>query len=146
MATVKDTTDRAALVARLDRLTPKSSAQWGAMSAHQMVCHISDQMRVAMGDVECERRGKFVLRHIARWLVIHTPVRPPPGKVQTAPEMQRTEPKAWAEDMQTCRDLVARTATDDARGIHPTFGPLTDREWGILVFKHMDHHLRQFGV
>ncbi|WP_083836419.1 DUF1569 domain-containing protein [Nitritalea halalkaliphila] len=36
-------------------------------------------------------------------------------------------------------------APDTIRTPHPFFGPLNKKEWGIVLFKHSDHHLRQFG-
>jgi hypothetical protein len=146
MASVENDTQLNFLIARIDRLTSTHTAQWGSMSVHEMICHLTDQMRVALAEIECVRRDNLVLRTIARWLVIHTPLPVPRGKIKTVPEMQSTSPGDWTVDLQTCKDLMTRISGEPVCGIHPAFGPLTDREWEILVYKHTDHHLRQFGV
>lgn len=146
MNSVKDSTVRESLLARLTHLTPERRGQWGSMTAHGMVCHLSDQMRVALNDVACKRRDNLLSRTVAHWLVIHTPLPTPRGRIQTAPEMQQTPPGDWATDLAACGELLRAVGNREATGIHPAFGPLSDREWGLLVWKHMDHHLKQFGV
>jgi hypothetical protein len=100
------------------------------MTAHGMVCHLSDQMRVALNDVVCKRHDNLLSRTLARWLVIHPPLPTPRGRIQTAPEMQQTAPADWASDVASCEELLGRVGGSEASGIHPAFGPLSDRERG----------------
>jgi hypothetical protein len=136
--------DRDAILGRLRRLQPPQQALWGRFTAPEMVCHLADQLRVALGDLPTRRHDNVVSRTILRWLVVYSPMQAPRGKVQTAPEMLTTAPSGWAEDVRTVDTLVHRLATTPTSAVHPFFGPLSHGEWGRLAWKHLDHHLRQF--
>lgn len=111
-----------------------------------MVCHLSDQLRVALGDLPCRDVSTLMLRTAVKWLVLRTAFQAPPGKVKTAREMLTTEPAGWAADLATCEALLERLAGATTVAPHPAFGPLSAEEWGVMAWKHFDHHLRQFGV
>ncbi len=138
--------DRVALVERLRRLHPQAKAAWGSLDAPRMLCHVADQMRVALGDLDSVPRHSFLTRTLVKLVVVHTRLEPPRGKIQTAPEMLISKPGAWESDLASCEQLAARVGAGGARATHPTFGPLTAEEWGKLCWKHLDHHLRQFDV
>ena len=70
----------------------------------------------------------------------------PKGKVRTVPEMLLAKPATWQDDLDAVGELMARDAAEGATPPHPSFGPLSHREWCILAAKHIDHHLRQFGL
>jgi hypothetical protein len=59
--------------------------------------------------------------------------------------MLTTGPRTWAEDVAAVEELMGRMAATPLSTIHPFFGPLTHAGWGRLAWKHLDHHLRQFG-
>lgn len=145
MPTLLDTADREALVQRLHRLQPSSKPKWGTFTAPRMVCHLADSLRVGLGDVPTKRSDTFLSRTLLKWLVVYSPVSPPPGKIETAPEMLATAPTTWAEDLSALEQLIARVTTTPKTAPHPTFGPLSQDGWGRLGWKHLDHHLRQFG-
>jgi hypothetical protein len=74
---------------------------------------------------------------------------PFPKGVPTAPELLAREPKEWTNDVADVQSLLARAAisrTTDAWPEHPAFGRLSKRAWGVLIYRHMDHHLKQFGA
>jgi hypothetical protein len=145
LPTLLNTADREAILRRLRRLQPSSQPRWGTLTAPRMVCHLADQLRVGLGDLVAQRVDTFPRRTLLKWLVVYTPVRPPPGKIQTAPEMMRTGPTTWAEDLTTVEQLIGRLAANPTTAAHPFFGPLTHGGWARLAWKHVDHHLRQFG-
>jgi hypothetical protein len=63
--------------------------------------------------------------------------------------MLATKSTTWASDVAALRSLVERFGTRDPRGVWPeskVFGRISGRSWGVLQHKHLDHHLRQFGV
>ncbi len=146
MPTIHDPTARAALITRLRQLTPVTQPSWGTLTAPRMVCHLSDQLRVALGDLPSRPRGSFLTRTLVRWVVIHTGFQAPPGKVPTVPEMLTTAPGDWAADLAQCESLLERAGTATVFAPHPACGALSPAEWGILAWKHLDHHLRQFGM
>ena len=146
MQTLLNAPDRDAVLARLRRVTPDTPARWGTLTAPKMICHLSDAMRVALGELKSTDMSSLLTRTLLRFLVIQTPVFAPPGKARTSPEMLSTAPDAFAADVATCERLMARIGHGEAIGVHPMFGKLSATEWARLGWKHFDHHLRQFGV
>lgn len=138
--------DRAALIARLRQIQPDTPARWGKLNAPAMLCHLADQLRVALGEIPTKAVHTFLSRTLIKWLVVNTGLQPPPGKVETAPEMLTTSPTTWEADLAACEQLAIRVGRGEARTEHPMFGRLNPAEWGRLCWKHLDHHLRQFGV
>jgi hypothetical protein len=145
MPTLLDSTDRARILERLRRLQPSSQPQWGKLTAPTMVCHVADALRVGLGDLPAKRVDTLPSRTLIKWLVVYSPVQPPRGKVQTAPEMLTHAPTNWADDVATLEGLIGRMAMAPSLAVHPFFGPLTLEGWCRLMWKHLDHHLRQFG-
>ncbi len=144
-ATLLNEADRTAIIARLRRVTPDRVPLWGTLTAPRMLCHVTDQMRVATGGIIGRHRDTLVRRTLLKWIVVNSSMRAPPGKVKTVPEMLSTVPTSWDADMATCIRLVNEVGLGHANGRHPAFGPLDGREWGRIGWKHFDHHLRQFG-
>jgi len=145
LPTLLDTADREAILLRLRRLQPAAQPRWGVLTAPRMVCHLADALRVGLGELTTQRVDNALGRTLLKWLVVYSPLRPPPGKVQTAPEMLTSAPTSWAEDLANVETLVGRMATTTTTAPHPFFGPLTHGGWCQLSWKHLDHHLRQFG-
>jgi hypothetical protein len=74
---------------------------------------------------------------------------PFPKGAPTAPELLARKPEEWTVEIEQLRDQLDRFVSRGPAGTaaeHPLFGRLTGRAWGALVYRHMDHHLRQFGV
>jgi len=138
--------DRELLLGRLARLRPDTKPAWGTLDAPRLLCHLGDSMRVALGELPAVPRHSWLTRTLGRLVVVHTGFEPPRGKVQTAPEMLTSKPASWQADLDACRQLAARIGSGAASAEHPTFGRLTPEEWGKLCWKHINHHLRQFGV
>jgi hypothetical protein len=148
MPSLFDPAARSALRQRVDRLRPDSPRQWGRMSAHEMVCHVSDQLRVALGDLPTQPKPMFLSNRALRQLFVYW-LPWPKGKIPTAPEMLTSRPAEWDRDVAALRELLDRFAVrrpHEAWAVHPAFGPLSGREWGRLCHKHTDYHLQQFGV
>jgi len=143
--TLLNQADREAIIARLRRIAPDRAPKWGLLSAPKMLCHVTDQLRVATGVIIGRHRDTLFRRTLLKWVVVQSGIQAPPGKVMTVPEMLSTAPTAWDADMATCIRLINEVGLGQANGRHPAFGPLSGREWGRIGWKHFDHHLRQFG-
>ena len=133
---------------RVARLSPESPGSWGKMSAPQMVCHLAESLKMALGDLPVTARKMPIRYPPLKQFIIY--VAPFPKGVPTAPELVARSPQAWQADVAELQALVDRFV---ARGRettpwpdHPAFGTLSRRAWGVLVYRHMDHHLRQFGA
>jgi hypothetical protein len=132
---------------RVDRLTPELRPRWGRLTPHAMVCHLSDALRITLGDISLAP-VRSPLRHPPlKWLVIY--VLPVPRGINSPDGFFTTAPTEWEADRAQLSELLARGATHPAEepwGVSPLFGTLSKQQWGILNYKHADHHLRQFGV
>ena len=148
MNSLFDVEARSSIHRRIDSLGLDRPALWGRMNAHQMICHVADQLRVALGDIKVESQpGPLRFRPLRQILVYWLPW--PKGKLPTAPEMLTTAPLQWDHDVAVLHALIDRFAEQNASEVwaaHPAFGTLSGREWGVLSWKHFDHHLRQFGA
>ncbi|MBC7895121.1 MAG: DUF1569 domain-containing protein [Cytophagaceae bacterium] len=138
---------RAAVLGRLEVLTPEHRAQWGRFTAPLVVAHLSDALRMAFGDL-ATRSKRLPVRHpplkqiVIYWL-------PMPKGLPTAAELISRAPAAWEAEMHDCRTLIERFGRESpgrAWPDHPAFGTMTARQWGVITYRHTDHHLSQFGV
>jgi hypothetical protein len=147
MPSIFNDVDRTALSARLHRLAPDMVPRWGRMRCAQMLAHVTDGVRMALGDLAVRpRRGplRFApLRHaIIYWL-------PFPKDAPTAPELLTRCAEDCASEVAALEALLTRMAARAGTGSwpeHPAFGRLSERDWGVVVYRHIDHHLRQFGT
>ncbi len=149
MKTLDDPSIRAALRERIQHLDPRAPAKWGRMNAPQMVCHLNDSFRVGMGEKHASPASSLLQRTLLRFVALHTSVKWPPG-VPTRPEIEQgrggTPPAEWIADRTELLRLVNAFAAHPNYSAHPVFGPLSRREWLTWGYRHVDHHLRQFGA
>ena len=146
MSSVLVERDHDTLLARFRKLTPQHQPLWGRLSAPEMVCHLGDQLAVALGDIRSKPTGNVLMRTLAKWLVLYIPLPTLKGRINTVPEMLTTQPSGWQKDTTRFESLLSRLVNAETLAPHPSFGRLSHRQWGILAAKHIDHHLRQFEV
>lgn len=147
MSTLWNEGHRAELVSRLGRLRGDAAARWGRMDAPHMLAHLADSLRMASGEVAPAAR-RLPLRHPPlKQLIVY--VLPFAKNLPTAPELLAREPQGWAAERAALLELIERfptLASQPSWPAHPAFGRLSPRAWGVLTARHVDHHLRQFGV
>ncbi len=125
---------------------------WGRMSAHQMICHLSDAYRIAAGEKPVSSVSGLLQRTLVKWIALYLPVRWPTG-LATPREVDQllagTKPVEFDSDVAALETLLDRIATrrDDGNWPeHPIFGRMSHGAWLRWGYLHMDHHLRQFGA
>jgi Protein of unknown function (DUF1569) len=133
---------------RVDRLTPTAAPQWGKLTVAGMLAHLNDSYRMATGELAV--KGKWLpfryppLRQMVVYLI------PIPKGAPTAPEMiarcGQAEFETEREAFRGWMDRFGRMTPDTPLTPHPAFGHLSHKEYGVLMARHADHHLRQFGV
>lgn len=139
-----------ALIARLEALRPDASRQWGKMNVAQMLWHVAEAYRAALGDVPARDQSNWFMRNLVRRFAFHAPF-PWPKNGPTLPQFNavRQRPAVDAEFDRLKVEVVAlvrRFASWQGEGRpHPAFGPLTQDEWQHWGWRHTDHHLRQFA-
>ena len=104
--------DRSLILQRLQRVRPDAQPAWGTLDAPRMLCHVGDQMRVALGDLPSKAVHTFASRTLLKFLVINTGFQPPRGKIRTAPEMLTSQPTSWDADLSACLALAERVALE----------------------------------
>jgi hypothetical protein len=149
MKSLFDPAENQNILNRIQRLTSASQAQWGKMNVAQMLFHCQHPLRVAYGEMKLKRGLMGVLfgGMVKRMLLKDEPYKP---SMPTAKEFIVTDAKEFEKERKTLIDLVQRFSKQGPEGIrkdpHPFFGKLTAAEWDNMQWKHLDHHLRQFGV
>jgi Protein of unknown function (DUF1569) len=146
MPSLQDPAVRTAILARLDALTPTATPRWGSMTASRMLAHMSDAMRMSLGELQVKPRPiPVVPAPLVKWLMLN--VIPFPKDAPTAPEIIARAPEEFEAERRSARALVERISrTETLAPAHPLFGRMSRTDWGKLGYKHFDHHLRQFGV
>lgn len=139
--------DRDELVSRVNRLEPTAAPRWGRMTAPQMLAHLTDWMAMAKGELPTRFLNSFLQFAPVKQLAIYW--LPFPKGVPTAQELISRVPADWDAERAALCDYMSSFETmhpDGAWPVHPAFGTLTPSAWGVLGYRHADHHLRQFGV
>ena len=143
---------RLEIMQRLRALRPDSPRQWGQMSAHQMICHLSDGYRMAIGQKSVSRDTGLLQRTLIKWIALYLPIHWPAG-VETRPEIDQrcdgTTPANFATDvaqLEAMLELVAKRPPGQPWPEHPIFGRMSHKAWMRWAYLHADHHLRQFGA
>ena len=152
MKTLARADDRAEILRRVRLVSADARPRWGRMSAPQMICHLSDALRIAMGAMTASPATGLLERTVVKWIALHAPLRWPPG-IRTRPEIDQqvggTRPGEFAADVAQLEAALALFTAEPRTfdwAAHPIFGRLSDREWLRWGYLHMNHHLRQFRV
>ncbi len=148
MGSILNEGDRAAICERIGSVTSASVPRWGRMDAKAMLGHLRLSALMALGElpVACKSKRAFQIFPI-KHLILH--VVPFPKGAPTAPELLAPSAAPLDEIRSELVALVARIGAGPREGdgpVHPLFGRLSFRDWGVATYKHADHHLRQFGA
>jgi hypothetical protein len=137
--------------ARLGHLGPQSERLWGKMTVAQMVAHCAMSMQWAVGETVPEK-GPLAARAMGR-LVKPMVLRNDDLMRKHSPTIKSLiveDERDFEKERERLAGLIDRFAAGGAAGCtrnpHSFFGKMTAEEWAILMYKHLDHHFRQFGV
>jgi len=149
MNTLFETESNNKIIERINRLNSSSPAQWGEMSVSQMLAHCSETLIIAIGDKEVKRDflGYFFGNIAKKQALSDKPIK---KGLPTSKVFKMTTDKNFDEEKTKLISLLNRFAEIGTGGIkdypHPFFGYMTPEEKGLIQWKHLDHHLSQFGV
>lgn len=139
----------AEMLRRLQALQPGTPAVWGKMDVAQMLAHCQVPLRVASGEL---RLPRSFLGRLLGGMVKKKVTGPEPFRrgLPTDARFRVEEPREFAHEQRELMGLLERLQKAGPGGLtrepHPFFGPMSAEEWDALLWKHMDHHLQQFGV
>jgi len=140
--------DRVAIETRLTLLQPDAARQWGRMSAAQMLAHCAAALETPLGE---RRERQSLLGRVMSPFIRSSVFGQAPFRRNTPTDAQCiiADQREFAEEQRRLLEKIRRfcdrgPSAADQR-VHSFFGSLTGPEWGRFVYKHLDHHLRQFG-
>jgi len=145
MKTVFDPTSREELIQRVKNLSETSTAQWGKMNVSQMVKHCSQWDDLAQGITTYKQSflgklfGKMALKDMMKDQPVKKNLPTVPSFVIKDQLDLDTEKDKWIKSLQAYANYSPESI------VHPFFGRLTKEQTGYMVYKHVDHHLQQFG-
>ncbi len=144
----KDTSE--VLIQRVRNLTQFSEARWGKMDVVQMLVHCNESSKMAIGTKKMKRMflgrifGRIVLKKTLKNDVPLKKNSPTvPGLIVKGRKDFNKEKDDFIRVLSTLGMMKIEDFNDK---VHPFFGKMTGREWDVLMYKHFDHHLKQFGV
>ena len=145
--TIWNPTDRQALLDRFDRLSADTRPIWGSFDAPRMVAHVTDTLRWSIDELPvAPKKSPIAFWPVNVLIMFYLPW---PKSVPTAPELIERKPSEWKSELDSLRSAVDRFVARDVKGSwtpHVAFGRLSGSQWGRLTYRHLDHHLTQFGV
>ncbi|NNE76060.1 MAG: DUF1569 domain-containing protein [Pricia sp.] len=150
MKNIFDPADSQELIDRIDALDPDTQNLWGKMNVAQMLAHCNVAYDLTYTDKYPKPKGikKFMIKLFAKHIVVGP--KPYKKNMRTAPEFLVTDEKDFKREKKRLIDHIKKTQELGAEHFHNkdshAFGPLTTKEWNTLFYKHLDHHLQQFGV
>jgi hypothetical protein len=136
---------------RLGKLEPQSERRWGKMTAAQMLAHCTISMQWALGEAVPEKLA-FPVRLMGRLIkpLVFRNDDPMRKNSPTAKGLIVADERDLDKERARLSGLIDKFAAGGAerctRNPHSFFGRMTPEEWAILMYKHLDHHLRQFGA
>ena len=138
------------ITTRIAAVTPADQRRWGSMSVHQMICHLNEAYRCALGEIVTAMARSPMPRAILKFAALRVPTKWPhgfPSPPEIAQDRGGTPPVEFVQD----RDALLAALRSFCRGLpdplprHPYFGAMSERDWQRWGYLHADHHLRQFG-
>jgi hypothetical protein len=137
------------IISRINLLQPQNTALWGKMNVSQMLAHCQAPLEVALGEKKLKWSllgklfGKLAKRNILKEEDL-------PRNMPTVKSFIVKGERDFEKEKARLIHLVERFVNGGPAGIiqepHPYFGKMTPEEWGNLNWKHLDHHMKQFGV
>lgn len=137
-------------ITRINKLNTATQANWGKMNVAQMLNHCQIPLKMASGELKAKPNPliKFIFGKSAKRQLVNDPEFK--KNLPTFREAKVVDAKVFEEEKAKLIKEVERFHQKGPEGLtkheHPFFGPMSVQDWDTLQVKHLDHHLRQFGV
>lgn len=149
MKNLFDPTINAEIIERIDKLNASTSSKWGKMDVAQMLAHLDLSLRVNLDEIELKKGllGIF-FSGISRRILLGE--KPYPKYLPADSKVIAKDVSDFMTEKLKVKTSIVKYTTKGSRGIskkpHYILGKITNEESALLTYKHLDHHLRQFGV
>ncbi|MEY9974134.1 hypothetical protein ABH966_004544 [Lysinibacillus sp. RC46] len=149
MKNIFDHMHTAEVLKRIDKLSPNSQPQWGKMDVAQMLAHCSSFQDIAMGNSFPPRSWLgIIVGRFAKQIVYNDKTLP--HNMSTIPTILIADDREFETEKEKLKQKIITFQNNGPEKCtthpHPFFGKLTSEQWGKCVYKHLDHHFKQFGV
>ncbi len=137
------------IVHRLNKLTEETKPLWGNMTVAQMFAHCTEVFKVPLSK---KKANRSLLGMLFGSMAKKSILSPKPFKknLPTSRGFKIKDERDFYIEKQNLMTVMAKFYSGGPKNLgsykHPFFGNLTGEEWGISMHKHLDHHLKQFGV
>ena len=134
------------VIDRINKLTAETQRKWGKMDVSQMLAHVQLPIKCAYGTHEV--KGSFILKLLGPLFkgVLYNE-KPYKQSLPTDPTYVIVDSKQFDSEKQNLLELVNKFAPENVVLLkHPVWGKMTKDQWSKATWKHLDHHLKQFGV
>ena len=135
---------------RIEKLAEKAPAKWGKMSVNQMLVHCQKPIELSLGESTIKKPNfvkKFLFKIISPALYNDKPWK---EGLPTAQEYVITDSYSFDDEKKKLKSKIEKMSNSKAyfepSKNHPYFGKFSADQWGKSAYKHLDHHLTQFGV
>ena len=139
----------AELIARMDKLTPETTPQWGKMHPAQMLSHVREPLMIMKGEKQLKFTflgmvfGKYLKKKYLRERGF--------GKnLPTHEQFRISDPRQFADEKvkltKTLQEILSKGPAVVTKEKHPFFGVMTVEEWDDMMYLHLNHHFTQFGI
>ncbi len=134
---------------RINALSANSQRQWGKMNAAQMLAHCKEAFKVPLSD---KKMPRMLLGLLLGWAIKKKLYNEEPWKknLPTAPNFIIKDDRDFEKEKKELMDMISAFHNGGPGNVgkfpHPMFGSFTSEQWGKSMYKHLDHHLMQFGV
>lgn len=147
MKTILNSENNQELLTKIKNLKVDSKPLWGKMNATQMLGHLTNAYEMAMGILPVKDKSNFLTRTIAKFLIVNSNILMMPKNVKTAKELVTfSSDIEFEKELEKFYKLNQEIIKHQNFASHPIFGKMNKEEWGRLAYKHITHHLNQFGL
>ncbi|MEY8848150.1 DUF1569 domain-containing protein [Psychroserpens sp. XS_ASV72] len=134
---------------RLNQVDKNSTAEWGKMNVSQMLAHCQFPLQVALQELRLERPNLFKRTLFSMFKSSLYNDKPWKPGLPTSKEFIVTSEKEFSKEKEILEHKIKAFHSEKHKTEwppHPMFGEFTSEQWGKMQYKHLDHHLKQFGV
>ncbi len=138
------------VIARINQLNNNSKAQWGKMDVAKMLAHCNVTYELIYDNIHTKPNAfaRFLLKLFVKNTVVNE--KPYKHNSQTAPVFIIKSDKDFDTEKNRLINYILNVQKEGESAFNGkesnSFGPLTSNEWNNMMYKHLDHHLTQFGV
>lgn len=150
MKSLFETETQQIILSRIQNLNEASQPYWGKMNVAQMLTHCQKPLEVANGTLQLHTKigfAKKIMFKLFKSAMYND--KPWQKNLGTVREFRITDSKEFASQKEKLTHVInefSQLKEKTSWPTHPLFGNFTPEQWGKMQYKHLDHHLTQFGV